>query len=140
MHVIPWDIPIEGYFFNFTLCIWQKTQKCGKAYIMSTTPSYTLERYWSRWQHTQHKLFTENILMPQRFGLKGATFMESLKTWSIPHSNIYQVKEILRRTQAITECTTIQYTVGRGGPPKRCRYKDRDWTWTTKWQIPARTT
>ena len=38
------------------------------------------------------------------------------------HPNIYQIIEVLQNTQAVAECTIIQYEAGGARPPQRRRY------------------
>jgi hypothetical protein len=42
------------------------------------------------------------------------------------HPNIYQIIEVLQNTQAVAECTIIQYGAGGARPPKRRRYRVMD--------------
>ncbi|CAC5424416.1 unnamed protein product [Mytilus coruscus] len=55
-------------------------------------------------------------------------------------TNIYEIIELLKKTQALTECTIIQYAAGGASPPNKTTIQSyRHQTPATKRQIPTRT-
>ena len=108
------------------------TQLVRQAAVLPLIPQHLVEDIWPNILEDQGE--ADNISEVRHFlwnnyQTEGPSTSIHLEGWHNKikkvqhvHPNIYQIIELLQKSQAVTECTIIQYAAGGAHPPKRRRY------------------